>query len=71
MAVFVAFRSYVFCTKSVIAIDGIKEIVADNKTGFLIEPNDYEQMAKKIKYLFLNDNISKEMGKNGFNLVRE
>jgi glycosyltransferase involved in cell wall biosynthesis len=61
------------CAKPVIAnaIDGIKEIVVDNKTGFLIEPNDYEQMTKKIEYLLLNDNISKEMGKNGFNLVEE
>ncbi|MDR0617623.1 MAG: glycosyltransferase family 4 protein [Endomicrobium sp.] len=61
------------CAKPVIAnaIDGIREIVVDNKTGFLIEPNDYEQMAKKIEYLLLNDNISKEMGKNGFNLVGE
>ncbi|MDR1417683.1 MAG: glycosyltransferase family 4 protein [Endomicrobium sp.] len=61
------------CSKPVIAnaIDGIKEIVLHNKTGFLIEPNNYKQMAEKVKYLLLNKNISKEMGEIGCNLICE
>ncbi|MDR2395106.1 MAG: glycosyltransferase family 4 protein [Endomicrobium sp.] len=61
------------CSKPVIAnaTDGVKEIVANNETGFLIEPNNYKQMAEKVEYLLLNENISKEMGKKGFNYVGE
>ncbi|MDR2252234.1 MAG: glycosyltransferase, partial [Endomicrobium sp.] len=35
-------------------IVGVKEIVVDGETGFLIEPNNYEKTAEKIMYL-LND----------------
>jgi glycosyltransferase involved in cell wall biosynthesis len=61
------------CAKPIVtnAIDGIKEIVLDNKTGFLMEPNNYKQMAEKVKYLLLNENISKAMGENGCNLIQE
>jgi glycosyltransferase involved in cell wall biosynthesis len=59
------------CGKPIIAnaIDGVKEIVINNETGFLIEPNNYKHMAEKVQYLLLNENISEKMGKNGFNSV--
>jgi glycosyltransferase involved in cell wall biosynthesis len=44
------------CSKPVVAnaVDGVKEIVVNGETGFLIEPNNYAKTAEKIMYL-LND----------------
>jgi glycosyltransferase involved in cell wall biosynthesis len=52
------------CKKAVIAnaVDGVKEIVKDNETGFLIKPLDYPETAKKAIYLLNNDDINLKFG---------
>lgn len=32
-------------------VDGISEVVTDNKTGFLVKPNDINTLADKLKVL--------------------
>jgi glycosyltransferase involved in cell wall biosynthesis len=46
-------------------VDGLNEIIEDNKTGYLIESNDDEKMAEKIIYLIQNPSQADTMGKNG------
>ncbi len=46
-------------------VDGLNEIVLNKKTGFLVDTNDDENMAKKISWLLDNSEAAKEMGKNG------
>ncbi|MDR2437560.1 MAG: glycosyltransferase family 4 protein [Endomicrobium sp.] len=59
------------CAKPVVAnsVDGVKEIVVDGKTGFLVEPNNYIKTAEKITYL-LNDQIAlKILGEKAYNSI--
>jgi glycosyltransferase involved in cell wall biosynthesis len=59
------------CLKPVIAnaVDGIKEIISENQTGFLIEPCNYKSTAEKIVYLLTNEPILKKMGQNAKNSI--
>jgi glycosyltransferase involved in cell wall biosynthesis len=59
-------------------IDGAKELVINNKTGFLIPPPDFdkrnyqtslEQLATSIIYALKNHELSNKMGENGKNLI--
>jgi glycosyltransferase involved in cell wall biosynthesis len=61
------------CSKPVIAnaVDGVNEIISDNKTGFLIEPHNYNKTAEKIMYLLNNEKCLKEMGQNALNSIGE
>lgn len=54
--------------KPVIAsnIGGLKEIIKNNKNGFLIRLNDHKLFRRKIMYLLKNPKKSKIMGVNGF-----
>ena len=53
--------------KPVIAtrVGGIPEMVEDGKTGFLITPGDWKELAEKILILLKNDTLRKEMGSKG------
>jgi glycosyltransferase involved in cell wall biosynthesis len=53
--------------KPVIAsrIGGLKDIVVDGKTGFLVKPGDADELAKKIDILLDNPKLRDSMGKNG------
>ena len=44
---------------------GLPEVVVDNKTGFVVEKEDYISAAKKIEKLILNPDLRKKMGENG------
>ena len=44
---------------------GIKEAVANEITGLLVNEGDYEAMAEKIIYLIQNPQICQEMGQAG------
>lgn len=44
---------------------GISDIVIDNKTGFLVEKQNSEQLAEKIELLIKNPREAKEMGEAG------
>ncbi|HEX8023202.1 glycosyltransferase [Mucilaginibacter sp.] len=46
-------------------VDGLNEIVENDVTGYLIEPNNAEKMAEKIELLVDNPQQAKEMGKKG------
>lgn len=61
------------CSKPVVAnaVDGVKEIVQDGKTGFLTEPRDYASTAEKINYLLSDQKELYEMGKRAKEAVTE
>jgi glycosyltransferase involved in cell wall biosynthesis len=42
--------------------DAMPEIIEDGKTGFLIPPNDYQQLADKLILLLEDENLMKRMG---------
>jgi len=46
-------------------VDGLNEIVENNSTGYLVDPNDVGSMAQKIVYILDNPDKGKEMGKLG------
>jgi len=41
-------------------------MVADNETGFLVEPDNTEELAEKIGILLDNKDLRTTMGKKGF-----
>ena len=53
-----------FCGKPVVAtnVGGVKDIVVNNETGFLVEPGDADAMFKKLDLLIESDELRKEMG---------
>lgn len=59
---------YMAAKKPVIAtnVGGIKEIIIDKKTGFLIPPKDYEELARKIILLLRNKRLAEIMGEEGY-----
>lgn len=61
------------CEKPVIATDigGLKEVVVNNETGFLIEPENINKVAEAMEKLLLNKNLRDEMGKKGRKFVKE
>ena len=58
---------YMALGKPVIATDsgGTKEIVVNNKTGFIIQPENVDELFSKIDYLLDHTDIAQEMGENG------
>lgn len=58
------------CTTPVIVLDmpGYREIVEDDITGFLVEP-DPKQIAQKIKFLIENPKEAQEMGLRGRKII--
>lgn len=59
--------------KPVIAtnVGGLKTIVRDNETGFLIPPMDPDILAQKLEILLDNPLLRKDMGKRAQQLVSE
>ena len=48
---------------------GIVEAIVNNKTGFLIKPNNLDDLVEKILYLYNNPEIRAKMGRDGHNRV--
>jgi len=46
-------------------VDAMPEIIEDGKTGFLVPPNDYKQLADKLILLLEDENLMKKMGEEG------
>jgi glycosyltransferase involved in cell wall biosynthesis len=46
-------------------VDATPEIIEDGSTGYLIEPNNHEELAEKIIMLMEDENLMKEMGIKG------
>jgi len=61
------------CEKPIIGSnqDGAAEAVKDGFNGFVVPPRDQETIVKKIKYLFSQPSVLREMGKNGRQYVKE
>jgi glycosyltransferase involved in cell wall biosynthesis len=55
--------------KPVVATDtgGIREIVSENETGFLVRPGDMKSMAEKLKLLLTDAQLREEIGRNARN----
>jgi len=53
--------------KAVVTTDavGCREVVEDNKNGFLVPIKDYKELAKKIEILINNQNLREKFGKYG------
>jgi len=49
----------------------IPEVVEDGVTGFLVPPDDYEEMARKVGALFRDRGLREKMGRKGRNRVEE
>jgi len=58
---------YMLEKKPVIAtnVGGLKDIVLEGETGFLIEPGNYKMLAERIIYLLENPSLAKQMGEKG------
>ncbi len=64
---------YMSAAKPVVATDvgGASEVVVDGKTGYLVESNDDEAMAKCLAELLENPNEAEAMGKKGREIVEQ
>ncbi|MGB3756630.1 MAG: glycosyltransferase [Rivularia sp. (in: cyanobacteria)] len=47
------------------AVGGMRYSVADNETGYLVEPENPEKLAEKINFLIDNPDIAQQMGEKG------
>jgi trehalose synthase len=52
-------------------VGGIPEQVLDGKTGFLVDPKDYQDCADKIITLLKDKKLAREMGRKGREFIRE
>lgn len=50
---------------------GTNEVVIDNQNGFLIDPNDEDQLIKKIELLIKNEDLRNKLGKKGIEMIHE
>jgi glycosyltransferase involved in cell wall biosynthesis len=46
---------------------GVKELIQNNKTGFVVEIDNQKALIEKMKYLYQNPKISKQIAKNARN----
>jgi glycosyltransferase involved in cell wall biosynthesis len=62
---------YLACGRPVIAsrVDGIKEVIEEGKCGYLFEPGDAEELAKRIIQSYQERDTLQEMGVRGRRLV--
>ncbi|MDH4223768.1 MAG: glycosyltransferase [candidate division Zixibacteria bacterium] len=49
----------------VTAVEGLREVIEDGRTGFLVPPGNPHALAERIIYLLKNRDLSVEMGKEG------
>jgi len=60
-------------TQAILRIEngGVKEIIKDGVTGFLVPPKSPEKIAENIIHLFENPKLLDELGSNAKKYVRE
>lgn len=53
------------CAKPVVAsnLAGVRQVVLDEKTGFLVEPKNVDALAEKIDYFFKNPEMGERLGR--------
>lgn len=61
-----------YCKKAVVASSnrGHKELIQNEKSGFLVNPHDFNEFAKKIIFLALNKDIRDQFGEKGFKIAQ-
>lgn len=61
------------CEIPVIAssVGGLKEVIIDKETGYLVPKKDHKEIAKYLKKLILDKNLRTSLGKNGRKRVLE
>ena len=52
-------------------IRGIKDLIEDEKTGYLVEVGDYKTTANKIEKLYNNKNLLKELSDNCYCFIKK
>ncbi|MGL6197244.1 MAG: glycosyltransferase, partial [Thermoguttaceae bacterium] len=52
-------------------IDGAKEVVLNNKTGFLVPPKSVDELADRIIELAQNEPLRRQMGETGRKLFAQ
>lgn len=52
-------------------ISGSKDLITNDENGLLFESEDYEELAKKILYLYNNKEIRENLAKNTYNFVQD
>jgi glycosyltransferase involved in cell wall biosynthesis len=50
---------------------GVKEIIIDGETGFVVNPLDKEEFAEKIVRLLIDGELANKLGEKGYEVVRE
>jgi len=55
------------CERPVVASDrgGLREVVRDGDTGYLVEPGNVEQAAQAVRQLILDPGLRQRLGANG------
>lgn len=61
------------CNIPVISTDvgGVRDIVLDGETGFIVPKNDLKSFSEKLKILITSKEIREKMSQNGWNYVRD
>ncbi len=61
------------CAKPCLASDlaGVRTVIESGKTGSLVDPQNVDDLAKKIVYLLINEDLSKKLGQLGWKKVKE
>jgi glycosyltransferase involved in cell wall biosynthesis len=52
-------------------VGGVRDIVLDGETGFIVPPRDIESFAEKLKILVTDEKKRKKMSQNGWKFVEE
>ena len=52
-------------------VGGVKDIMLDGETGFIVEKGNLKEYGEKLVYLIENDEIRRKMSQNGWNFVRD
>ncbi|WP_248662876.1 glycosyltransferase family 4 protein [Fuchsiella alkaliacetigena] len=50
---------------------GVVEVVQDKETGFLVDPNNLDEIFSKLKIMYQNEDLCKKLGKKGMKFVRK
>lgn len=60
------------CKKSFVGVNskGVPELIQNNKNGFIVKPDDSNQIASKIISLLKNPSLRKKFGENSFKEVK-
>jgi glycosyltransferase involved in cell wall biosynthesis len=52
-------------------VGGVKDIMLDGETGFIIEKGDLKDYVEKLGYLIENDEIRRKMSQEGWKFVKD